>query len=473
MTHILAAIRDFLARYARIFKAAWNIRGQLEPVQRTPDELAFLPAHLELTDTPVSPLPRWTMRIIIAFFCVALLWACFGKLDIVAVAQGKTVVSSRSKVVQPAETAVVRRILVEDGQAVKQGDLLIELDATATGAEFEQASEALVNARLAALRLAAFAQAIDSEMPPLLGAADGLPDARVEAEQALASSQYEAFRARKQALTATIAQRRAELGTLEATIGPLEETAKIARTRAQDYASLVEGKYVGRHDYLLREQERIAAERDLATQRNRLQEVRSSISASQEELRVLVGDTRQQTLDGLREAREQLTQLAPEVSKTGQRDRQMALRAPVDGTVQQLAVHTVGGVVTPAQPLLVVVPSDEALEVEATVLNKDIGFVRPGQAVTIKVESFPYTRYGYLTGTVTSVSHDAAQDEQLGLVFPARIKLDSARLDVEGVPVKLSPGMVLGAEIKTGNRRLIGYLLSPLQRHTKESMRER
>lgn len=473
MTHFFEALRAFLSRYADAFKSAWSLRHRLQPVERTPDELAFLPAHLELTDTPVSPLPRWTMRVIMAFFCTALLWACFGKLDIVAVAPGRTVVSSRTKVVQPAETAVVRRILVQDGQFVKQGELLIELDATATSAEFEQASEAEADARLASLRLAAFAESIETGRPPRLETVRNLPASRLESEQALAVSQFEAFQARKQALAATIAQRQAELQTLAATIKPLEATTQIATTRAENYAGLVEGNFVGRHDYLVLEQERIAAERDLASQRNRLQEVRSSISASQEELRVLIAETRRQTLDDLRKAREQMAQLTPEVSKTGQRDRQMELRAPVDGAVQQLAVHTIGAVVTPAQPLLAVVPSEEGLEVEATVLNKDIGFVRPGQPVTIKVESFPYTRYGYLTGTLTSVSHDAAQDETLGLVFPARVQLDEAVLMIDGVRVRLSAGMSLSAEIKTGKRRVIDYLLSPLRQYQSESMRER
>ena len=255
-------------------------------------------------------------------------------------------------------------------------------------------------------------------------------------------------------------------------IGPLAESARISKLRAEDYGRLLEGKYVGRHDYLLREQERIAAEQDLAMQRNRVQEIASALSAAQEELHVLMADFRQQTLDRLREAEQQVAQGTPELAKAGQRDRLMTLRAPVDGTVQQLEVHTVGGVVTPAQELLAVVPQ-EALEVEATVLNKDIGFVRPGQPVTVKIESFPYTRYGYLTGTVISVSHDAAQDEHLGLVFPARIRLDGATLDVDGVMVDMSAGMMLSAEIKTGKRRVIDYLLSPLRRHTSEGMRER
>ncbi len=472
MKHVMEGFRDFLQRYGRVFRSAWQVRREFDPVQRSAEERAFLPAHLELIESPISPTVRWTMRIIVAVFCVTLLWASLGKLDIVAVAPGKMVVDSRTKVIQPAETAVVRRILVRDGQKVKAGEPLIELDATTTGAEVIQVGEALIQARLEALRLSALAAAIDSGTPPELAAAGDVPAERLQAEQMLAVSQFDALQAKRQSLQATIAQRRAELQTTRDAIGPLAESARISKLRAEDYGRLLEGKYVGRHDYLLREQERIAAEQDLAMQRNRVQEIASALSAAQEELHVLMADFRQQTLDRLREAEQQVAQGTPELAKAGQRDRLMTLRAPVDGTVQQLEVHTVGGVVTPAQELLAVVPQ-EALEVEATVLNKDIGFVRPGQPVTVKIESFPYTRYGYLTGTVISVSHDAAQDEHLGLVFPARIRLDGATLDVDGVMVDMSAGMMLSAEIKTGKRRVIDYLLSPLRRHTSEGMRER
>lgn len=473
MKHVFSAIREFVGRYAQVFKAAWDVRATLDPPKRSEDELAFLPAHLELTDSPVSPASRWIMRAIIAFFCVALLWAIFGKLDIVAVAPGKTVVGSRTKVIQSAETAVVKRILVRDGQAVKRGDLLIELDATGTGADYEKAGDALLNARLAQLRSAALAQALETGKAPVMAADKALPPARFKAEQQLATSQFDAHQAKRQNLAAAIAQRRAEIQTVQSLIGPLAESAKIATTRAQDYAKLVEGRYVGRHDYLLREQERIAAERELAAQRSRLIESQSALRGAQEELHVLTADMRQQTLNGLRQANEELQQFAPEVAKTGQRDKSMSLRAPVSGTVQQLAVHTVGGVVTPAQPLLAVVPSEEMLEVEATVLNKDIGFVRPGQRATIKVESFPYTRYGYLDAVVESVSHDASQDEKLGLVFPARLRLDDATLLIDGTRVNLTAGMNLSVEVRTGERRVINYLLGPLKGRANESFRER
>ncbi|MEO5559748.1 MAG: HlyD family type I secretion periplasmic adaptor subunit [Dokdonella sp.] len=247
----------------------------------------------------------------------------------------------------------------------------------------------------------------------------------------------------------------------------------MARARVEDYKTLLDKKYVARQEYLIREQERINADRDLVAQRSHRTELLAAITGAKEQLSVTVTDTRRQLLDEQRQAREQIQQFEPEVARTAQRDALMQLHAPVDGTVQQLAVHTIGGVVTPAQPLLVVVPTEESLEIEATVLNKDIGFVLPGQSVTVKVESFPYTRYGYLTGTVDSLSHDAAQDEKLGLIFPARVRLDKSVLDINGVAVHMTPGMTLSAEIMTGKRRVIDYLLGPLQQAGSESLRER
>lgn len=163
-----------------------------------------------------------------------------------------------------------------------------------------------------------------------------------------------------------------------------------------------------------------------------------------------------------------------EVLVASQRNAQMALRSPANGTVQQLAVHTVGVVVTPAQPLLSVVPEDESLEIEVTILNKDIGFIRSGQDAVVKVDSSPYTRYGHIEGRVENVSHDAIQDEKLGLVYQGRVALAKNSLLVDGTKVKLTPGMSLSVEIKTDRRRVIDYpLLSPLQQEAQESMRER
>ena len=187
----------------------------------------------------------------------------------------------------------------------------------------------------------------------------------------------------------------------------------------------------------------------------------------------LIAETRRVTLDQLHEAEAKSTALDQELAKARDRDRDMRLVAPVAGTVQQLAVHTVGGVVTPAQPLLVVVPRENTLEVEAVLQNKDIGFVRVGQGAEVKIETFPFTKYGTIPGEIVAVSSDAIQDEKLGLFYAARVRLARTSLDVEGRRVNLSPGMAVTVEVKTGVRRVVEYFLSPLLQHQQESLRER
>ncbi len=472
MRHTIAAFQEFLATYETAFRHAWDVRKKMDPSKRTRLELEFLPARLELIERPTSPTARWTALLIVGLFCIALGWATVGKLDIVAVAPGKTVAGGRTKIIQPAETAIVQDILVKDGQSVRRGDLLVELNATATGADFEQADESLIAAQLAELRYGAILSAINQGHMPSKATAR-LPADRLEASWLLAQSEFERFQAENLSHIAQIAQRRAEQATVQSQIAPLEESLAISKERVADLEKIVESRYVSRHEFLYRKQEMVDLERQLAVQRATLEESKSALAGAKEQQRVLFADARQKAYDGLRDAREKIVQFEPQVKKTQQRDQQMQLRSPVDGTIQQLAVHTVGGVVTPAQALMAVVPDQRFLEVEASILNKDIGFVRRGQTVAIKVESFPYTRYGYLHGIVESVSYDAAQDEKLGLIFPARVKLLEDSLVIDGITIAMTPGMTLTAEIKTGRRSVIDYLVSPLRENTGESMRER
>ncbi len=178
-------------------------------------------------------------------------------------------------------------------------------------------------------------------------------------------------------------------------------------------------------------------------------------------------------MESLAEAERKAASLTQERVKADSRQRLMTLVAPVDGTVQQLAVHTVGGVVTEAQVLMVVVPTDEALEVDAFLENKDIGFVRAGQEAVVKIETFPFTRYGTVAATVAHVSDDAIADEKKGLIYSARARLARTSIRVDERMVNLSPGMAVTVEIKTGQRRVIEYFLSPLLQYQDESLRER
>jgi hemolysin D len=253
----------------------------------------------------------------------------------------------------------------------------------------------------------------------------------------------------------------------------LEQTVPIARQRADDFRNLLDQHFVSKHDYLEREQTRIEQEADLANQRSRLKEIEAALREVRGQRSVMTAETRRTSLDGISDGQQKTAELEQEHLKADSRSKLMQLTSPVDGTVQQLAVHTVGGVVTPAQPVMVIVPHNNPLEVEAFIENKDIGFVNPNQSAEVKIETFQYTKYGTIHAKVTSVSHDAINDEKRGLIYSTRVKMDKAKINVDGTDVNLSPGMAVSVEIKTGKRRVIEYFLSPLMQYGHESLRER
>lgn len=467
------AFGDLLGRYGTVFRHAWRERSRLDTPFRTPPEAQFLPAALALQETPVSPAPRVTMGLLMTFCLLAVLWATFGEIDIVATASGRLVPNDRTKVVQPMETAAVRAIHVSDGQEVKAGDVLIELDDTAAHADILRLANDRVTARLQAAREKALLEAIEHDSPPRFEAPAGIELARVVQERRILDGQYGELRARLSQLDADISMREAELRTAREIVKKLEQTAPIARTRAEDFKALAGKNFVARHGYLEQEQVRIEQEADLATQRSRIQELGAALQETQRERTALIAQTRRASLNSLNEAEQQAVTSEQELLKAETRTRLMKLIAPVDGSVQQLAVHTVGGVVTPAQPLMMIVPKDNPLEVEAFVENKDIGFVASGQDAEIKVETFPFTKYGTIHGKIVQVSNDAIDDEKRGLIYSSRIHPERATMRVEGKIVNLSPGMSVTVEIKTGKRRVIEYFLSPLIQQAQESLHER
>lgn len=467
------ALADLFKRYAKIFRHAWSHRKETDAPELHPHEAQFLPAALALRDTPVHPAPRIALWLIMAFALIAVLWAIFGRIDVVATAVGKVIPNDRTKVIQPMETAVVKAIHVRDGQAVKLGQLLIELDATSAAADSERLRNEAFTARLEAMRAQALLAALASGASPKLQQWEGVDASRLSAEQSQATGQYQEYQARQSQLQAEIARRRAELQATRDQVVKLEQTAPIARQRAQDYQKLVKENFISQHGYLEREQVRIEQEQDLATSRSKVAEIRAALAEAQQQQATLAAETRRQLLDQLNLAAQKAASLEQEWVKADQRGRLMRMTAPVAGTVQQLAISTVGGVVTPAQPLMVIVPKDNVLEVEAMLPNKDIGFVNPGQDAEVKVETFPFTKYGTIHGRITQVSSDAIQDEKLGLIYSTRVKLAKDTLRVENKAVRLTPGMAVTVEVKTGTRRVIEYFLSPLMQATSESLRER
>lgn len=467
------ALADLLRRYTAAFSDAWRHRAEMEPVERLAHEIQFLPAALSLQESPVSPAPRAAMWMLLSFAVLALLWAVFGQIDVVATAQGRVVPNDRTKTIQPFETATVKRILVSDGQQVKIGDMLIELDATTAQADKNRVQVDLAVARLQIARGQAMLAAIETGAQPKLARPDAIADIQFMEAERLLAGQVREYGAKLDRVDAEIARRQAELRSTLELVRKLEQTVPIAQQRAKDFKNLVDQKFVSKHGYLEREQARIEQEADLANQRSRLDEIEAALREVRGQRQEITAETRRITLDSISDGQQKRAALEQEYLKADSRGRLMQLTSPVDGTVQQLAVHTIGGVVTPAQPLMVIVPKDNPLEVEAFIENKDIGFVKPNQDAEIKVETFQYTKYGTIHAKVTSVSHDAINDEKRGLIYSTRVKMAKSTILVDGTEVNLSPGMAVSTEIKTGKRRVIEYFLSPLIQYASESLRER
>ena len=461
--------------------------------ERRRDELAFLPAALEIVETPPSPVGRAIVYTVVAVFAAALAWASVGTVDIVAIAPGKIIPSGRTKTIQPFETGVVRAIAVRDGQSVKAGDVLIELDPTMNAAELGHLRSDLMGSQLDAARLRAALEKGD----PLAAFAPptDAPRPLIDMQRRLLASQAAEQKAKLASIDGQIAQKEAERATiraaidkLKATIQPLQERVDIRRTM---FSKELGSKLI----YLQELQDLLGQQKEVLVQESKQSESDSAIAQLQETRSKTVAEYERGLLDDLAKAEQKAAGLAQDVIKAEQRTALQKLTAPVDGQVQQLAVHTIGGVVTPAQQLMVIVPAESRLEIEAMISNRDIGFVEAGQDVAIKVDTFNFTRYGLLNGTVLSVSHDAitrdkpqdnkAPDKSQGadasssepkgqeLVYSARVSLDRTQMRVEDKTVNLSPGMAVTVEIKTGSRTIISYLLSPLVRYQHETLRER
>ncbi|WP_418317607.1 HlyD family type I secretion periplasmic adaptor subunit [Piscinibacter sakaiensis] len=409
---------------------------------------------------------------ICSLFLIAVLWAVFGQIDIVAVAPGRIVVSDNTKTLQPLEAGVVRRVLVKDGDLVSAGQLLVELDSTQADADGASIAEQLAAASSERRRSDALIDALADNRAPVLrrsdagNGGDAMDGARLAAE-------WGEINAKRARLDAEVARRQAELVTLREAIRKLETTLPLARRREADFSTLAAQGFLSGHAGQDRTRERVELEADLATQRARLNEVQAALKEAVQAGSAFLAETRRVLSERHAAALSKQVQLTQEKNKTERRSRLASLRAPVDGTVQQVAVHTEGGVVTPAQVLMVIVPKDAPLTAKVIIDNKDIGFVHVGQAAQIKLETFPFTRYGTVPAVVSSLAADAVHDDKRGALFPATLALQNAHIDVDGKRIALGAGMTLSAELKTGKRRVIDYLLSPVRRTIDESLGER
>lgn len=473
------------AHHWRVLRESWAAENDRARNRQARLDHEFLPAALEIIDTPPSPGLRWLLLTLCSLFAIAILWACIGKVDVVAVAPGKVVPSGNVKVLQAIEIGAVRAIHVRNGQHVKKGQLLIELDPTLAGADEAQASQNLLSANVARARNSALLAHLDGASAPFK-APDGASPETIKTQRRFIKTRIAEFEAERASLQEARAEQMAQLIAAQAEVTKLESTLPLVDQQLAGRKELTDKGYFSKLKLLEFQQLRIEHVQNIRVQQANASKARAAIANLDAQLIKLKETFGKGVASDLSEAEDKSSLAAEEVRKSGRKREFQQLRAPVDGTVQQLVVTTVGGVVQPAQALLVIVPDDSAIEVEAQILNRDVGFIRQGQPVRVKLEAFPFTDFGLLEGVVESVSRDAIDQGQQGqdrgsagnskpgnLVYAARIRLKQTSLNISGKRQLIGPGLAVQAEIKTGERTIIRYLLSPIAQSLDEAGRER
>ena len=446
--------------------------------------LEFGPALLRLQQSPPAPLGRRVLHALMALLTALLTWAAWGKLDIVAVAQGKLVPESFLKIVQPAEAGIVRQILVKEGEAVCEGQVLMRMDAVASEADGKTLELERRRKSMALHRLDAELAEREFTLAPGESAA-------------LFREVLDQYRANRAALDAALGNERATLQKARQDLAAATQIkAKLADVlphyRAQDEAfdSLVRDGFAGAIMGSEKRRDRIEKEQDLQTQQHVIESAKAAIAQSETRLVQIRSDYRRQLHAERHEIETQREKLAQEIDKQAHRQALLELKAPQAGVVKDIATHTVGTVVQPGTVLLTVVPDGETLKAEVWIDNQDIGFVHPGQVVKLKLASYPFQHYGMVDGTVEQLGADASDgasnsgqagtDRRAGretaatpLAYRALVTLRSMALEHAGERFVLTAGMQTNAEILLGRRTVLEYLLSPVRQAFHDAARER
>lgn len=430
----------------------------------------FSTAAISIQARPPSYIARMVSLTICGVALVVIIYAFLAHIDIVVSAQGRVIPSGKSKVIQPLESGVVKEIFVRDGQAVRAGTVLLTLDQTTTDADRQRLQYELWESEADVARLNAL---LGGHSRFSLG--NDVPKEILANQQAILASRLTEQQSRMASLEADVARRQADFDAVASNVQQIRNSLPLVEKKHHMREELAKTGHIAETGLIETKLELINLQKEESIQQNRLKESDAGRRAAVQQKAQALAEFRARISSELVEAVKKQNIARQELVKATQRRDLQVLKAPIDGVVQQLAVTTVGGVVTPAQPLMSIVPEHSALEVEAQVNNRDIGHVRVGQRVIAKVETFDFTRYGYIEGKVQWVGTDAVMDQKQGPIYPVRIQLEEVQTPnaVHGRKGHIQAGMNVTADIKTDERRMIEYFLAPMLRYKEESLRER
>lgn len=434
-------------------------------------ETEFLPAILEVTETPPSPTGRLVMWSILTLLVVGILWSVLGHINEVAVAPGKVIPTGQVKTIQVKNKSIVKEIHVKEGQHVEKGDTLVVMDPTSTDADYDS-----LNKRAAYYALDI--QRLEAELNGTSFSPKSAPNLELKditAEQSLYQSRVSQHRAEMEAAANAVNQKQAALNAERVNLNKYDEMLEIAREKERRLIELTKENAISEFQLFEQTSQRINYEKTAAAQLDLINRAEAELSEAQAKLSNLDAAYKKDVMASLVESRKQYYALTEESKKADENQRLSTVVAPCSGTVYNLAVHTEGGVVTDAQPLMVIVPDGVELEFEVWAENKDIGFIKEGQEAEVKVATFNFQKFGMLTAYVDEISADSNSDKsdlEKNKRFRLLLKLDENTLK-ENPDIHINPGMEVTAEIKIKEKRIIEFFLDPFRHYTHESLRER
>ena len=453
---------EIFSRYRKVWAAAWRVRKNNDEMRRSIEEAEFLPAALAVQETPVHPLPRIAMYLLISIIVLALIGSYIFKIDVIVSAPGQIISTGQKKSIQALESSVVKKIYVNEGDLVKAGDVLLELYVPGYQTDTEKINIEIVNSKNENNQNSKFLEYINNNSINTTG---------LEKNNLLNSKLVE-YEAKINRILAELESKKSELDATKRQAQKFSEALPSIQQKLNDYKELEQKGYIPKHAVLDQQQLLTDTKAELDIQQSKINDANSQIKQTQLTLESYRSELKRTTLEQIRDADTKLKLNSQELKKTTNRDTSLFIKAPVDGYVHQLVSNTLGGVVAATQTMMYIVPSDDLLEVEIKLENKDVGRLKKGMDAQIKIDTFPFTKYGTVNGRLRVISADAIVEEKKGPLYIARVSLLSNVMSVNGRVNKLSTGMTTVVELNVGKRRVIEYFLDPFKKNMSESLRE-
>ena len=434
------------------------------------DEHDFKPILAEVQDRPPNPIGRFFLWTVMAMVLLAAGGLILIEVDVVVTARGRIVPAGDVKVLQPLETGVVSRICVREGQYVRAGEPLVEIDPAMDSADLDGKEKNLQLSRAAMARIAAVLEGREFRPPQ-----KDVPKEVLETQRKLYESQAALYRSTLSEKGGALAEAETALRTLREEVRKFEELLAVTAETERRQKTLVELGAMAENRYRDKLRERLGLEKDLEVKRGQAEEAAARVDRVMHELESFKSSFREKLLSELATNLQGKNALEAEVNSLHFRKDRRSITAPVNGYVHVVAVKTVGGVVTPAQQVVSLVPENAPLQAQVLVFNKDIGFVRPGQRCAVKVDTFDFQKYGMVEGEVATVNPYSVEDkENAGHAYPVHVSLSSEELTTrDGERHLVRPGMTVNAEINVGRRRVIEFFLFPVIKYLDEGLKVR